>query len=347
MNILFLTGEMAPFAKVGGLGDVAAALPPALRRLGHDVRVVMPRYGTIDPARWELAPSVGSFRFPAGYETITASFLQTERDGVPVYFVELPWLFGDRHSMYDHGDDARRFALFCAAALAGCERLGWQPDVLHANDWHTALTPAMLKGGRAGAHYVDTASVLTVHNLAYQGWTHRAALEGAEAYLPHWAHEQWVNILGLGLTTADLITTVSPTYAREILTPEYGEKLDPLLRSRGDRLHGVLNGIDTDLFDPATDPHVAANYSAADPTGKAVCKAALQEEAGFPTEPRTPLLAAVSRLVDQKGFDLFAAAAACLLSDTPLQIVVLGTGAPKYHALLERLEVDYPGRIRA
>jgi starch synthase len=249
--------------------------------------------------------------------------------------------------MYDHGDDARRFVLFTAAALAAQEYAGWRPDVVHANDWHTAIAPAMLRGGHAGAFYVDTASVLTVHNLAYQGWTERGALDGAAAFLPHWVTEHWVNILATGLTTADLITTVSPTYAREILTPEYGEKLEGVLHSRQDRLHGVLNGLDTERFDPSRDPAIPAHYSAEDLSGKAICKEALQREAGFSPAPGAPLLAMVSRLVDQKGFDLFAGAVQGLLHETDAQIVILGTGQPHYHALLEHLQHGHPDRIRA
>lgn len=347
MNVLFLTGEMAPYAKAGGLGDVAAALPAALHKLGVDVRVVLPRYGRIDRDRWGLTPAVESFRFPAGFETITASLLHTERDGVPVYFVEIPWLFGDRDAAYGHDDDPRRFALFCGAVFAGLERLGWRPDVVHANDWHTALAPAMLRGGRAGAAYMDTAGVLTIHNLAYQGWVDRHSLDGAAAFLPHWVSEQWVNLLGLGLGTADMISTVSPTYAREILSSDFGEGLDGLLRSRQDRLRGILNGLDTQLFNPQTDPHLPATFSADDLSGKARCKAALQAEAGFAPEPAAPLLGAVSRLVDQKGFDLFTAAAEPLLRETPVQVVVLGTGSPHYEGLLGDLERRYPGRVRA
>jgi starch synthase len=347
MNVLLLTAECAPYAKVGGLGDVSAALPVALRELGHDVRVIMPRYGTIDPQRWSLEPATEPYRFPAGHETITASLSTTENQGVPTYFVEIPWLFGDRFSMYDHGDDARRFVLFCGAALAGMEALGWKPDVLHANDWHTAPVPAMLRGGRAGAFYLDAGSVFTIHNLAYQGWSEPWLLDGAAALLPQWVRDPWVNLLSLAVQTADVITTVSPTYAQEILTPPFGEGLDGLLRSRQDRLFGVLNGIDTELYDPAGDPRIAAPYTADDLSGKSACKAALQAEAGFAAEPGAPVLAMVSRLVDQKGFDLVAAALEPLLGETRLQVVILGTGHQQYHALLEQLAVRYPGRLRA
>src|SRR5438046_32238 len=144
MNILFIAAEATPYVHVGGLGDVVGSLPAALRALGHDARVVLPRYGLVDPHRWGLAPGLPPFRFPAGPETIEATFLQAERDGAPFYFVEIPWLFGDRDGIYGHGDDPRRFMLFTAAALEGIQRLGWQPDILHAHDWHTAIAPAML-----------------------------------------------------------------------------------------------------------------------------------------------------------------------------------------------------------
>ncbi len=347
MRVLFLAAEVAPFAKAGGLADVAGALPAALRRLGHDVRVVMPRYGQIDPEQWGLETVLPSYRYPAGHEVIAASLRRTERDGVPVYFVEIPWLFGNRPTMYDQPDEQRRFLLFTAGAFAGMEALGWQAEVVHAHDWHTAVAPAMLKGGRAGSFYLDAASVLTIHNLAYQGWADRARLDGAAGLLPHWVHEPWVNLLALGAGTADLITTVSPTYAREILTPEYGEGMDAQLRTRQDRLHGVLNGLDLATYDPTTDPHLPARFSAEDLRGKRLCKEALQQEAGFAPDPEIPLLGMVGRLVDQKGFDLFAAAAETLLQEHPLQVVVLGTGQPQYHHLLNQLQHRYPDRLRA
>jgi starch synthase len=347
VNVLMMAAEMAPYVKVGGLGDVTGSLPSALRRLGHDVRVVIPRYGTIDPAAWGLERVGPQFAFQAGYETIEASLLRADLDGVEVYFVEIPWLFGDRHSIYGHGDDERRFVLFSFAALQGMERLGWKPDVAHVNDWHTAAVPAVLKGNRLGSFFSGCASVLTIHNIAYQGHTHHGALGGAALLLPAWTHDHGLNILGAGLSTADLITAVSPTFATEIATPEGGAGLDWLIRSRQDRLHGVLNGIDTAMFDPATDPEIAANYTAEDTGLKAACKQALQQEAGFPQDPGAPLLAMIGRLVDQKGFDLMAAAIEPLLIQAPVQLVILGTGHPHYHDLLGRLEQQYPGRIRA
>ena len=342
-----LAAEVAPFAKVGGLADVAAALPKTLRALGHDVYIFLPRYGRIDAARFNLARLDLEFSLDVGYESLDVGLWQGAIDDVPVFLIDIPWLFGDRASIYGDADDGRRFLLFCAAALATVERLDWKPDVIHCNDWHTAIVPAMLHDGRAGRFFSGTASVFTIHNLAYQGVVERAALGGGAALLPDDVRDAWINIMALGLMTADIVTTVSPTYSREIVTPEGGAGLDGVLRDRKDRLFGVLNGIDTDLLNPATDPTIAANFDREDPSGKLACKAVLQQEAGFVVDPAVPLLGMIGRLVNQKGLDLFAAAIEPLLNQTPLQVVILGTGDPAYHALLEHLQRAYPGRIRA
>lgn len=342
-----MTAEVAPFAKVGGLADVARALPKALRQLGHEVRVVMPRYGRIAPARWNLHPGAPDFTVDVGGEVAGVSVLEGTIDEVPVDLIDIPELFGNRQSIYGDADDGRRFLFFCAAALRYVEQIGWQPDVIHANDWHTAIAPAMLKTGKASAFLADAASVFTIHNLAYQGMVERASLAGAARLLPDDVQDDWVNIMATGLRYADMLTTVSPAYAREILTPEYGAGLEGLLRERQDRLVGVLNGIDTELFDPETDPEIAANYGLEDLTGKAACKTALQREAGFHSDARVPVLGMIGRLVNQKGLDLFAAVIEPLLKDSRLQVVILGTGEPQYHALLERLQAYYPDRLRA
>lgn len=347
MNVLLLAAEVAPYAKVGGLADVAGALPKALSRLGHDVRVVMPRYRQIDAAKWQLHASLDPFDMRIGGETFAVSVFQGDLDGSPIYFVDVDGMFAERAAVYGEGDDGRRFLTFCAAALQLPERLGWKPEIVHANDWHTAIVPFLLKRHYAAPFLTDTASMFTIHNLAYQGVVERAALGGAAALLPDDVLDAWVNIMAIGLRGADVLTTVSPTYAREILTPEYGAGLEWLLQARQDRLFGVLNGIDVEVFDPARDHALPVNYDVENPMGKAECKRALQQEAGFAPDPRTPLLGMVGRLVDQKGFDLFAAAIEPLLLETALQVVILGTGEPHYHALLERIQEQYPGRVRA
>jgi len=347
VNILMLAAEVAPYAKVGGLADVAGALPKALRQLGHDVRVVMPCYGSIDRAKWNLREEAQPFTTVVGHETLHVTTPESSMDGVPIAFLDVMGFFGNRPRIYGEPDDGRRFLFFCAAALELTARAGWKPDVVHANDWHTAIAPVLLATGRAGPFLRDTAALFTIHNLAYQGMLERGTLGGAEALLPDGVADSHVNIMELGLRSADVITTVSPTYANEIQTGDYGAGLDWLLRARHDRLHGVLNGIDTDVFNPATDPHIAAQYDLKDWSGKAVCKAALQQEAGLAIDPRAPVIGMVGRLVDQKGFDLFAAAVEPLLAHTPAQVVILGTGEPHYHALLDHLQHRFPGRLRA
>ena len=341
-----VAAEVAPYAKVGGLADVTGALPKALRQLGHEVRVMMPCHPGVDRDRWQLRGRLPPFTIAVGDETVEVSLLEGDMDGVPVGFVDMPAVLAGRSAVYE-GDDRRCFLLFCAAAFACAERLQWRPDVIHAHDWHTAIVPALLKSGKAGPFFARTASVFTIHNLAYQGAGHRDGLGGTAALLPDDVRDEWVNLLALGLWSADVLTTVSPTYAREIMTPESGMGLDRVLSQRRDRLFGVLNGIDVELFDPATDSTIGACYDADEPAGKARCKEALQREAEFVPDPEIPVLGMVGRLADQKGFDLFATAAGPLLRETPLQLVVLGTGEPRYHAMLGQLQQQYPRRLRA
>jgi starch synthase len=348
VNILLVSAEVDPYAKVGGLADVASALPKALHRLGHDVRVIMPRYQRIDQHGTLMETRVVPFEHRIGDETWTVSMAEAvPRRGVPIYFVDVVGMFSDRPEVYGAPDDGRRFLSFCSAMLVCVERLGWRPDVVHANDWHTAIVPVLMREQSGDAFLGSAASLMTIHNLTYQGVLDRTALGGMESLLPASVHETWVNIMALGLLNADVLTTVSPTYAREILTPEFGVGLDGVLRSREAQLFGVLNGIDTDLLDPAHDPHIAANYTAHDLHGKALCKRALQESAGFALDPAVPLLGMIGRLVDQKGIDLFAAAVEPMLHHTDLQIVVLGTGAQHYIDLLRSLEERWPGRVKA
>jgi starch synthase len=205
----------------------------------------------------------------------------------------------------------------------------------------------MLRSGHLGAFFRDTGSLLTIHNIAYQGQASRAALDGAATFIPGYVPDAWVNLLALGIQNAGVVTAVSPTFAAEMRTPLGGMGLDGVLRSRGDRVRGVLNGIDTREFDPATDPRLPAHYDVDHPEGKAACKRALQEEAGLAIDPSLPLLGMVSRLVDQKGFDLVADTLPRLIPGTPLQVVILGTGQPRYEALLRLLQERYPDRVRA
>lgn len=351
LRILMLAAEMVPFAKTGGLADVVGALPKALRELGHDIRVCLPRYGFIDRNRFELRQIRDSFPVPMNSGAEQAEILGTEIGrGVPVYFVENA-KFYDREGIYMYPDDADRFIFLCRAAMEMARRLEWSPDIIHCNDWHTAVVPNWLVTiYRDDPFFAHTASIYTVHNLAYQGvFGHRvleiAGLAKFEFEVPPGLSPvSQVNLMGRGLYYADIINTVSPTYAKEILTPEYGEGFDWLLRERRDRLYGVLNGIDYEVLNPATDPHLAAHYSVNDPGPRRADKEALQAEAGLAVSPETPLVGMISRLSDQKGFDLVGQVAEALLTHLDLQLVILGTGDERYHKLFAGMHDRFPTR---
>jgi starch synthase len=357
LNILVMSAEMVPFAKTGGLADVVGALPKALRALGHDARVAMPRYGRIDPQRWGLEELAPSYPVPIDDQAEQARLLQTRLPSpggdLPVYMVDNARYY-QREGIYMYEDDADRFIFFCRATLEGLKQIGWRPDVIHCHDWHTAIVANWLKTVyRDDPFFTGTACVYTIHNLAYQGIFGLRVLEiaGVDEYgflahpdIPHLS--DMVDFMGRGIYYADIVNTVSQTYAQEILTPEFGEGLDPLLRDRREHVFGVLNGIDTEVYDPAHDPHLAAPFSAEDPSGKLLCKRDLQAVAGLPQRDETPLIGAISRLADQKGFDLIDAIVEPLLRDNDVQLVVLGTGDQRYHARFEAVQARFPQQLR-
>lgn len=334
MKVLLLAAEASPYVKVGGLGDVAGALPQALRRQGADVRLFMPRYGKIDPGRWKLRKVLDSFPIQMDWRREECQVLATE-DGT-AFFVENQFFFGSRHSIYGDGDDAERFVLFCRAALGACRRMGWHPDVVHAHDWHSAAAIRVhwAAPGRAGL-------VFTIHNIAHQGlvrndkWPLLGVYDGRGN----------LNLMQQAIYAADVVTTVSPTYAREIQTEEYGFGLEWILRQRADRLTGILNGLDVNHFNPATDPDIASNFSAADPGGKRACKAALQRQMGLPVRQDVPLVGVVSRLDDQKGIKLIVNSLGDLLALTRAQLVVLGSGHDAYENAFHLATANYPSRV--
>jgi starch synthase len=354
MEILFVASEVAPWSKTGGLGDVAAALPRALAARGHAVSVVSPRYRRIDPASGGLVRMDRAVRVRGEAGTLLAK----EGPGQPTfYFVEHERFFGSRDGIYGDGwreypDNAERFAYLCRAALALPAATGRRPAIVHGNDWQTGLCPYLLRHehGRDPA-LAGARTVFTIHNLAYQGVFPKSVvphlglpwdvfrLEAMEF------HDQ-LNLMKAGLTFADALTTVSPTYAKEILTHEAGAGLDSVLRQRRGDLHGILNGIDVAEWDPERDPHLPARYSARDLSGKAACKAALQAELGLPVRADVPLVAAVSRLADQKGVDLVAAVLPDLLA-REVQVALLGSGEPRYEEGFARAARDRPDRMAA
>ncbi|HOG48804.1 MAG TPA: glycogen/starch synthase, partial [Anaerolineae bacterium] len=354
LKVLFLSAEVVPFAKTGGLADVAGSLPKAIRALGHDVRVCMPRYGRIDRAKFGLTEVVPAFDVPMDHHTEPASIWQgTIGRDVPVYLVDNAPYF-DRDGIYMYPDDAERFIFWCRAALEMLRRpeLDWQPDIIHCNDWHTAIIPNWMRTiYKDDPFFARAATVYTIHNLAYQGIFGHRVLEVAGLdeygflYHPEMADmAEVVDLMARGIYFADVVSTVSERYAQEILTPEYGERMDPLLRDRRDHLFGILNGIDHEIMDPAGDQYLAARFDAQRLEARAANKAALQREAGLPEAPTTPLVGVISRLTDQKGFDLISQIIDPLMSHVDMQFVLLGTGDQRYHDLFSAVAQRYPQR---
>ena len=340
MQIVFAAAEAAPYAKVGGLADVAGSLPQALAALGNDVTLYLPLHRTIDRAKFQITDRAPSRSVPYGKAKLKVAYPSVVRDGVRVVFVRNDQRLG-RDRVYGEPDDAKRYALFCRAVYEDLRDS--PPDIVHAHDWHAALLVPLVARARALA---ATSTVFTIHNLAYQGRTDASvlALIGLpRARLPIEGRTE-ANPMARAIVSADIVSTVSERYAKEILTDEFGERLQDLLRDRRRRLFGIVNGIDTVAFDPATDRRIEARYSADDPSGKAFCKAALQKEGGLTIEPRAPLFGAVGRLVEQKGIDLLTAAAPKLL-DAGGQIVVLGTGDPAYEVTWKALAARYAGKL--
>jgi starch synthase len=361
LKILYLSAEVVPFAKTGGLADVAGALPKSIRSLGHDIRVMMPRYGRVEIEKFGLrkVPGFDIVDVPMDERvepaSIYAGSIGDNAGQTPVYFVDSARYF-DRQGIYMYPDDAERFIFFSRAALETCRALGWQPDVIHCNEWHTALIPNWLRTVyRDDPFYTDMATLYTAHNLEYQGIFGSRVLEIAGlADMGFIAHPDVapdlnyvVDLMARGLLFADIINTVSETYAREILTPEHGHRLDPILRDRRDRLFGVRNGIDTEAFNPATDPYIAAHFDANDFRPRTTNKAALQAEARLPVRADVPVISVVSRLTDQKGLDLISAVADPLLRHLGCQLVVMGTGDSRYHDMLNALVTRYPQQVAA
>jgi starch synthase len=354
MNVLFVSAEVAPLIKTGGLADVAGALPAALRRLGHDVRIVMPAFRQLRERNIPReGPIAGAF-LPVGERQEELRIWRTTIGDTPVYLLDIPAAF-ERPTIYGDGDDDRRFILFARGVMMLLQHLreveGWGPNVINANDWHAALIPNYIK-----TYYAYTfghiATVFTIHNLAYQGQFSPFTL-GMAGLSEQGLIENGLgsgiansfNFMARAIVYSDIISTVSPTYAEEIMTGEYGERLDGLLRSRRDRMAGILNGIDTEAFNPATDRYLAANYDTSSIAGKATCKAALQQELGLEIDASRPILGIVSRLAEQKGLDLIDSVVPWLIAETDAQLVVLGSGSPHLEWVYNNHARTNPGRI--
>lgn len=324
LKVLFASSEVVPFAKTGGLADVAGSLPIALEALGVDVRVIMPKYRSVKTADSET--TIGK--------------------NVKVYLVEnddyfnRKELYGDKFG--DYADNLDRFAFFSRQVLERCIKEGFRPDIIHCNDWHTALIPVYLNTiYKYDPFFANTRTLFTIHNIAYQGLFHKddfpkMGLDWALFHIHYFEFYGQINLMKAGIVYADAVSTVSPTYAREILTKEYGCGLEGVLQTRKDVLYGILNGIDYDIWNPATNTELVKNYSIENLDDKYINKEALQKDLGLKVDCDIPMIGIISRLADQKGMDILAKIINDILS-MKVQFVLLGVGDHKYHVLLEKM----------
>lgn len=354
LRILFATCECVPFIKTGGLGDVAGSLPAALNAAGCDCRVILPKHGAIPQQYRDAMEPVCTFTVPLSWRMQYCGLEQLVLDGVTYYFLDNEYYF-KRERPYGYFDDAERMAFFSKAIVEAMQYLpGFFPNVLHCNDWHTALAPVYLREEYfTTEQYRSVRIVMTVHNLKYQGVFSDSVLGnvlGLEQYPSAADQLRWqggaVNFLQAGLRYADRLSVVSPTYAEEVCTAYYGEGLDSLFRERHSILHGILNGIDPHQFDPQTDPSIPSHFSAQDPGGKTACKLALQQELGLTVNASIPMLVLISRLVEQKGLDLLTFMLEELLRED-LQLVICGVGDEKYESAFRYWAGQLPQKLSA
>ena len=362
MKILFVASEVAPFAKTGGLADVASALPQALKKLGHDVRLIMPKYREVDDRKFLLREVVRlrEVVVPVAGKSLKASvksaFIPNTK--VQVYFLDYRPYF-DREGLYvdpssgeDHRDNDERFIFFCRGCLETLKLLHWQPDVIHCNDWQTGLIPLYLKTlYREDGFFNRTSTLFTIHNLAYQGNFPSSTFQKTglppEMFSPGSGVEFYgqFSFLKAGLVYSDLLNTVSERYAQEIQrSPEFGYGMEGVLKSRSKDLYGILNGVDYSIWNPEVDQFIPYKYNPEDLRGKIENKKVLLEENGLEFREDVPLIGSISRLADQKGFDLIGQAIDEMMR-MDLQYILLGTGDPKYHRLFEQIKRKYPDRI--
>jgi starch synthase len=353
-----IASECVPYAKTGGLADVVGSLPPVLRALGHDVIVIMPRYGSIDADKFGLRRFYNSMGVWMGNVQEWCAVDLANGAGMPTFFVESDQYFA-RPGLYhdadynDFQDNPRRFAFLTRAGLQLCHDIGFAPDVVHVHDWQTALAAAYLKIW----HWNDpvlgkAASLLTIHNIAYQGKYPASHFDYIGLQWRNFTPDKFedyggVNFLKGGIVYADMVNTVSPTYARETRTPELSYGLAPYLNDRGDDYVGILNGVDYTQWNPAVDPLIPAQYTVDDLSGKAICKLELQRRFELEENPNIPIVGVVSRLVEQKGLDLLAQSIQRIVESMLVQFVILGSGDKGLETFFGSLPRRYPGRIGA
>ena len=353
MKILFAASESVPFVKTGGLADVVGALAPVLARQGHDVRVIIPYFSAIPHEYTSQMTHVCDFEVQLGWRRQYCGIEKIEKDGVTWYFMDNKFYFGRPYIYGMGGDEYERFGFFCRGILNMLPLINFQPDVIHAHDWQSGMVPALLKIQYAHLpFYTNIKTVFTIHNLQYQGiFGIREVQDVLGLGDSLWTDDKLecfgcANFMKAALVYCDCITTVSPSYSEEIQTAYYGERLDGLLRARRNDLFGVLNGIDMNEYNPASDPKIAENYDSFHPEGKAVCKKNLQEELGLDVSPSTPVIGMVGRLSNQKGLDLVDYVIADIMRQD-VQLVVLGMGEGRYFNLFSWAEGEYKGRVAA
>ncbi|MFM8319992.1 MAG: glycogen synthase GlgA [Chloroflexota bacterium] len=356
MKILMISSECVPFAKTGGLADVVGALPATLNRRGHETIVVMPKYASIDYARHGLNPFLNSMGVWMGDRQEWVSVHMSSKYGAPVYFIEFHAYF-DRSGLYhdpnnnDYQDNPRRFGLLTRAALQLCKDIGFKPDIVHAHDWQAALAPAYLKLWDWNDPTLGSAaSVLTIHNLAYQGVYNARDYEYLGLQWGNFTANKFedhgnINFLKGGIHYADMLNTVSPSFARETRSAEHGFGLSPYLNARGSDYQGILNGVDYTRWSPDIDRLIPACYSLNDLSGKAVCKRELQRRMQLDQDPGVPLIGVISRLASQKGLDLLAQVIESLVRSMRVQFAILGSGDKSLESYYGSLPARFPGRI--
>ena len=355
MKVLYVTAECWPFIKTGGLGDVAYAIPKALKKEGVDVRVIMPKYSNIPTYLKDKFKPVAEFSVKVGWRNQYCGIESMELDGITFYFIDNEFYFkrSDQPSIYGHGDDPERFAFFTNAVLAAIEKLNFYPDVMNLNDWHTGMIPLMLKENYGHLRkYKNIKTVYTIHNLQYQGIFNKEILGNIfDLSYDHFNNGDIefygnVNFMKAGIVFADEVTTVSKTYAKEIQTEFYGEGLDGLLKANAYKLEGILNGIDYDLNNTATDNAIFVNFDVNCIEKKLENKKKLQEILGLEVNPDIPLVGIVSRLTSQKGLDLINYMMPEIMSEN-LQMVVLGTGEHQYQSMFNYYNSNFSDKLSA
>ena len=352
MKILFAASEVAPFIKTGGLADVAGSLPPALAEKGHDVRVILPLYEGIGDQWRSQMTFLKYYYVHLAWRSLYCGLFELKKDGVTYYFVDNEGYF-KRSGIYGHYDDGERFAYFSRAIIETPDQIGWHPDIIHANDWQTALVPIYLLEERFRRPMLsNTRSVFTIHNIEYQGRYGHEVLEDLFGLDESYFNERMlkfyddVSLMQGAIYAADYVTTVSPNYANELQYAFYAHGLDGVISANRWKMRGILNGIDMKANDPSRGENIAAAFSAAKPAGKARCKADLQQRLGLPQKPDVPIIACISRLVGHKGFELICQAFNGIM-DMDVQFVLLGTGEWGYEEFFRNAQMNFPGKVSA